>query len=272
MRLVSVVVSCHNSDPIYLNQSIESVLLQTYKNIQVIVVDDGSDVPVIEIVKKHFLDKIKIYRKKRSGLGDSLNYGISKSAGEYIARIDDDDLMLKDRIERQVAFLEKNTGVVCVGSHIQMIVKNKSIKYKRFPLNHDEIVSDLIALQFSLAHTSVMFRKNAFKQIGGYRVSGGGQDLDLFLQLGRLGAMANIDEYLTSYRLSLSGLSVKSVQDKWDAYIYALDSILNDGRYCVFRDRIVETISVLRNRRKRGYNPIYKRMILVLYVLILGKK
>ena len=87
MSKVSVVVASRNPNPAMLKEAIDSVLRQTYKDFELIIVDDGSDSPVEPIVRSISDDsRIKVFGIKHSGLGAALNHGISKAEGEYIAR------------------------------------------------------------------------------------------------------------------------------------------------------------------------------------------
>ena len=110
-------MASRNPNPVMLKEALGSVLSQTYKDFELIIVDDGSDSPVELVVRSITEDsRIKVFGIKHSGLGAALNHGISKAEGEYIARLDDDDMMLPSRLEKQVAFLEEHTDVSCAGT------------------------------------------------------------------------------------------------------------------------------------------------------------
>ena len=114
---VSVVMAGRNSNPALLKEAIDSILNQTFQDFEFVFVDDGSDKPMEPVVRSLSFDhRIAVYRIGHSGLGAALNHGIAHSEGEYIARIDDDDLMLPSRLEKQVRFLDIHPEVSCVGS------------------------------------------------------------------------------------------------------------------------------------------------------------
>ena len=268
---VSVVTACRNSNMELLSKMINSVLNQTFSDFEFIIIDDGSDTPLEDMVKKITNDnRVKIYRIKPSGLGAALNYGIERSNAKYIARIDDDDIMVNSRIEKQKTYLDLNEHVVCVGTQIFFKHDNKFKRHKKFPLGNKEIVSDLIQLKFSIAHTSVMFRKSEFDKIGGYRIKGGGQDLDLFLQLSTCGELNNLEEYLTYYTLSLNGLSVSNPQ-KYDAYLFALNQIYGNAIFLEYKkliEKSIEIVTKLKSSKKMKIN--LKRILLIIYTKLFG--
>lgn len=102
---VTVLMSEYNTKEEELRQSIESILNQTYKNFEFIIIDDFSEEKSMQIVKSYDDDRIKIYRNdKNIGLAESLNKGIKLSNTDFIIRMDTDDIALEDRIEKQVKF------------------------------------------------------------------------------------------------------------------------------------------------------------------------
>lgn len=102
--LISVIVPIYNVEK-YLNRCIDSILNQTYKNLEVILVDDGSTDNSINIIKSYNDDRIKIYSKKNGGLSDARNYGLDKANGNYVSFIDSDDFIELDMFEKMVQHL-----------------------------------------------------------------------------------------------------------------------------------------------------------------------
>ena len=272
MLKVSVVMASRNPNPTMLKEAIDSVLGQTFKDFELIIVDDGSNSSIEPIVRSISEDtRIKVYGIKHSGLGAALNHGISEAEGEYIARLDDDDMMLPTRLEKQLAFLDEHTDVSCAGTWFYDKVGNKYYPHRKYPVENEEIAKGLLARHFLLAHTSVMFRKSAWQKIGGYRVAGGGQDLDLFLQLGTVGNLANIDEYLTCYRMSATGLATVNPK-KYEAYLFALEDVVKRRLYPQYIDIAKASIEGLKEEQKKKPKMKYYRMLMVWRVKLLGKK
>ena len=108
--LVSVVMATYNEPPEIIGQAIESVLNQTYTNLELIIVDDSTDKETISAIAGYLSDSRVVYEHPEEKLGfvPALNRGLSLSKGEYIARMDGDDICFKDRLEKQITFLENN--------------------------------------------------------------------------------------------------------------------------------------------------------------------
>lgn len=124
-HLVSVIITTFNRED-FLEKAIASVVNQTYKNIEIIVVDDGSKINYAEKICGKF-NKCKYYYKNNGGLSSARNYGIQKAKGEYIAFLDDDDLFLKHKIEVQVAILIQKKDIYCVHSSASIIDGNDNL-------------------------------------------------------------------------------------------------------------------------------------------------
>jgi len=123
--IVSVVMSCYNASGT-LDKAIKSILDQTYENFELVVVEDGSTDDTLERLQVIASDHARInliINDENLGLAASLNKGISASSGKYIARMDADDVAYKERLERQVSFLEKNKDVDILGTGIMQVDK-----------------------------------------------------------------------------------------------------------------------------------------------------
>lgn len=273
--LVSVIMASHNPNISMLEDAVNSVLQQIYRDFEFIIVDDGSDNNIEEIVRSISNDtRIAVYRINNSGLGAALNYGIGKSSGKYIARLDDDDMMLPERLQKQVEYMEAHPDVSCVGTWHYDKYRNKCYPHRKFPTDHEGIVFHLLQSRFSLAHTTLMFRRNAFEKIGGYRIPGGGQDLDLELQLGTVGRLANLPVYLTVYTMSASGLGTVN-PNKYAAYLFALRDVEKRNLYPQYADLVHMTIAKLQRIDKSRHKSLrenLKRRLLIMRVQLFGKK
>lgn len=269
---VSVLMSCKNSDPILLKCTINAVLSQTYQDFEFIIVDDGSDNPMEAVVRAISSDsRIKILRLAPSGLGAALSFGIMQCGGDYIARIDDDDLMTSDRLEKQVAFLDNHQDVCCVGSHRFSMVNNRYVKHKKFPLEHEQILRSLLSLKWSMAHSALMYRKDSVIKAGCYRIKGTGEDLDLLLQLSLVGKLANLDDYLLFYRLRMGSLSVSHSQ--LPGHLFALKEYKKSKECSKNAEFVDKSIEAIENKMKDKDNKyIWKRWLAFVLIFIFGKK
>lgn len=122
LPLIYVVMSCYNREK-YVVEAIESILNQTYTNFEFIIIDDCSTDNTFEIVKEYAKKDNRILALKNDKnycYVHSLNKGIEIAKGKYIARMDDDDISLPERFEKQVEFLEKNEDIIALGTFIEI--------------------------------------------------------------------------------------------------------------------------------------------------------
>jgi len=214
-NLISVVIPVYNAEK-YLVASIDSVLSQSYKNFELIIVDDCSYDQTYLIAQKYQNNdsRVKLFRnKKHLGIGATLNYAISKTKGQYIARMDADDVMDNKRLEKQVNFLEKNNNVVCLGSYMKEIDEDGKIIGKRIiPLTHKKIYEKMF-YAMGIQSPTLMINKNLVpKNFSWCKTDGILDDLDLLFKLINFGKFANLDEYLMFYRIHENNLSLKNIK------------------------------------------------------------
>lgn len=201
--LVSVVLPCYNAE-LYVESCINSVLNQTYRNFELIIIDDGSTDETIKIINNFNDNRIKLYRNEANyGITTSLNKALALSKGKYIARIDADDMMHPERISKQVQFLEapENSQIMLVGSHHYVINKEGIlVSFKQYPISDHEIRS-VYAFQNPFSHPTTMMRTDIVKPIGYSDQYPHVEDYHLWGQILRQFKVANIPEYLTYYRV-----------------------------------------------------------------------
>lgn len=211
--LISVIMSAYNAEK-YIQEAVESILQQTYKNIELIIFDDCSQDKTAEIL--FFLAqkdaRIKIITRNENhglkGFIKNLNDGIEIANGKYIARMDADDYSMPDRFEKQVHFLESHPEISMIGAQINLIdEKNEFIKEKKGALTHEEIVKR-IPLQIQLFHPVIMFRNHEnikYREKFLYC-----EDYDLYLNLITQGKkLANLKDTLLKYRVLNQSISRK---------------------------------------------------------------
>jgi glycosyltransferase involved in cell wall biosynthesis len=211
--LVSVVMPAYNSEKT-IGRAIESILNQTYTNFEFIIVDDGSTDRTLEIIKCYAKrDKriIVLNNEKNMKIVYSLNKGIEKARGEYIARMDSDDFSFPNRFEKQIKFLGKNPDVGVVGSNI-LLSKNGKIFVERKYSPKDAVLRKKIFFQSPFAHPSTMILKSALEN---YKYNERWiyiEDQDLWFKIGRKWKFANISEPLLKYNLNESGSSSQKIK------------------------------------------------------------
>ena len=205
--LVSVVCPTYNEKDFF-EQALESLLNQTYQNIEIVIVDSSINNEVKKVIKK-YENKIHYYWKEKSGIADALNYGIGQAKGEFIARMDADDISAKERIEKQVTFLLAHEAVMLLGTQGFIInAEGEVIGQSDVPIENDSIKADLI-FKNSFLHPSVMFRRQIFDE--GIRYDGDfiAEDYDLWTRTALKYNMANLPERLIYYRVHGENASQK---------------------------------------------------------------
>ena len=197
---ISVVMSVYNGEK-YLSEAIDSILNQTFKDFEFIIINDGSTDRSLEIIQSYNDDRIVLINQKNVGLAKSLNNGIAISKSDFIARMDADDIAYPERIQKQHKFLSSNPEYIIVGSNAKIIDKDGYFVYNsNLSTTDEEMKQKLPSTPF--IHPSVMFRKDIFykaKQYPEYMLKA--QDLILFNRMAKLGKFANISENLMQYRV-----------------------------------------------------------------------
>lgn len=204
MNLVSVVLAVYKDDGFF-DLAIDSIINQTYSNLEIIIVANNCNDELWEKILFYSRkdSRVRPYRLDIGGLAFALNYGIEKSKGSYIARMDADDISLDKRIEKQIKFLLENRDISVVGTQIQYInIHGDNVIRGRthVPLNHMNI-QKFMKTRCPFWHPTVMFRKNDIIKLGGYKYGFYGEDYDLWIR-GYLAGLkfANLDEVLLKYR------------------------------------------------------------------------
>lgn len=201
--LVSIVIATYNRAK-YIKKAVESVLSQTYQNIEIIIVDDGSTDKTPEIISEFSKKDPRIViltNKTNLGFVRTLNKGIQRAQGKYIARLDDDDFWCDSKkLEKQVEFLEIHPDYALVGGGmIKIDEKNREIARYLFP-EKDEDIRKSILVENLFVHSTVLFRKYIWEKIGGYdKEFDGLEDKDLWLKIGRLKKFYNFQEFFVCY-------------------------------------------------------------------------
>lgn len=201
--VVSVIIPVHGDAP-HLSSTIESIRMQSLIEFESVIILDRASKEIEAYARNLTLesDKFKVVISKNPGISHALNTGIRESSGEFIARIDADDVMHKDRLMLQKNFLEKNHAVVCVGSQVTKInVHGTRIGRSGYPVTNKQITSTLL-FRNCIAHPSVMYRRSSVLHVSGYRPDFDGvEDYDLWLRLSMIGQIRNMQLALTSYRV-----------------------------------------------------------------------
>lgn len=203
--LVSVVMPVYNGEK-YLAEAIKSILNQTYKNFEFIIVDDGSTDRSAEIIQKYAKkDKRVMYLKNPKNLRicKTLNRGIKAAKGKYIARMDADDWSYPYRLDKQVRFMEENQDVVVSGGTMDVCdMSLNKLNERQYNLTDRDIRNKLFFWS-PFCHGTTIYRKKEFLKSGGYDPHfDKAQDYDLWFRLGKLGKFANLSAPLYKMRVN----------------------------------------------------------------------
>lgn len=212
MPVVSIILPTYKN-PKYLTRSVDSVLAQSFSDWELIIIDDGltqeAKLSVLNFTKN---DQRIVIVSNSSNLGiqKSLNKGLLASRGKYIARLDDDDWWIdNDKLKKQVDFLEANPDYVLVGTDA-IICDENLVDMQAYSMpKHDLEIRNRILFKNCFLHSTVLISKKAIDKIGGYLESKrvrNVEDYDLWLRLGLIGKMANLD--IKSAKLIISSNSV----------------------------------------------------------------
>jgi glycosyltransferase involved in cell wall biosynthesis len=209
--IVSIVVAFYNAER-YLREAIESIVAQTFSDFEFVIVDDGSRDGSLAILRAYEArdQRFKIISRPNKGLTVSLNEALGVCRGEFIARMDADDVAAPERFAKQIAFLRSHPDVVVVGGSVELIDPyGVHIGIVNYPPDHEEIDKRLLTGEGGvLPHPATMLRTAAVRQVGNYREQyNNSEDLDLWLRLAEIGRVANLPEVVLKYRRDLGSVS-----------------------------------------------------------------
>jgi glycosyltransferase involved in cell wall biosynthesis len=198
---ISVLMAVYNGER-YLREAIESILGQTYGDYEFLIIDDASTDATSEVIRSYADARIRLIRNAVNlGLARSLNGGLEASRGEYIARMDCDDISMTDRFARQVTFLDRRAEVAICGTQVEFVGGDPRWR-ATYPTEPDEVAAWLLFM-CCLIHPSIMMRRSLL-QAHRLRYDPAfprTQDYDLFERCSRVCPLANLGEVLLKYRL-----------------------------------------------------------------------
>ena len=201
--MISVVMSVYDAEK-YLDEAIQSVLNQTYKNFEFIIINDGSTDKSLEIIEKYKQQdgRIVLISRENKGLVVSLNEGIASSKGRYIARMDADDISLPERFEEQVKFMEENLDIGICGSWVKIFGEGIKSSRWRLSCSNKRLKTELL-FSSCFAHPSVMLRKEVLikNNLLYDKNCLHAEDFDLWTKLSFVTNFANINQILIKYRV-----------------------------------------------------------------------
>lgn len=244
--LVSVIMPVYNAGD-FLVEAIKSILNQTYKNFELIIINDASNDNSWQIIskfKKQYPKKIKAVRLKRNlnkGGDVCANIAFTMARGEFVARMDADDIACSQRLEKQVNYLLTHPNIFMVGSQAWVINRQgEVIGEKKVPLGSESIYKNY-SIFHPMIHSSVMLRKDEIKRKNLYQIKySANNDLLTFFEFLKTKKFVNLTDKLIYYRVHGKNDSLTSIKTKY-----------------------LNTLKIrLRAVRKLGYKPSFKAIVL----------
>lgn len=218
--LVSVLLATHNGLS-FIREAIQSVLDQSYRNLELLIIDDASIENIEEIVQSFTDNRLKYYRlKNQHGLTKALNFGLKLARGKYIARIDDDDMWLdKDKLQNQIELMEEDSQLAVCGSRYIVIDESSQERFRMPVATSDDQIRKTVLQSNQFAHSAVCIRKEALDELGFYdeRLKFS-QDYELWLRLGTKYKLANLSDFAVAKRISYSGLTSRNQLKQFAAF------------------------------------------------------
>ncbi len=214
--LVSVVMSVFNGER-FLADAVESILDQSFRDFEFIVIDDGSTDHSGSILDSYQKGdpRVRVHHQENSGLIYSLNHGCGLARGKYIARMDADDIAVTDRLMWQADFMETHGEVAVLGGAVEFIDEaGRMLESMRYPVEDHEIKSALFH-HSAIAHPAVCIRKEALASVGGYRTAFvDAEDYDLWLRMAEGSQFANLEWVVIKYRVHSDQVSRRKLRQQ----------------------------------------------------------
>ena len=224
---LSVLLSTYNDEK-YIKECIESVLNQSFRDFEFIIIDDGSTDATYDIMASINDPRIKIFRKENTGIIDSVNFGISKCRGEYIARMDGDDVCHVDRFKCQLDFLTNNLDYsVCGSNTIYIDSEGKSLGKTKFPLSN-EAIKEYMLFGSPLSNPSTMIKREVLAEnlySFDFPIA---EDYEIWVRLRDKCKFYNIKRPLLYYRFHGYNISVEKRAISEESLIKVYDRYFSD--------------------------------------------
>jgi GT2 family glycosyltransferase len=210
--VVSVIIPVHNGGR-WVGEAMDSILGQTLSELELLMVDDGStDDSVAQIESRAAQDaRVRLFRQSHAGAAAALNLALASARTPLMARLDADDVAHTSRLERQVAFLAEHPEVGAVGAWAIDIDAKGRLRGRRQPETDPQVLRQLLLRRNPFIHSAVTARTDIVRRVGGYRRAFDiAEDYDLWLRVAEVSDLANVPEFLVSYRVHDLGSGARS--------------------------------------------------------------
>jgi glycosyltransferase involved in cell wall biosynthesis len=222
---LSVLMTVYNGMP-YLPEAVESILTQDFTDFEFIIVDDGSTDGTSTYLKQLSDSRVLILSQENGGTAAASNFGLSRCRGEYIARMDADDITLPARFGKQVRFLDENPAIGILGTQLACMGECRTGKSLNLPCSNQTIRQSLLKGKHALCHPTLMMRTQLLRDIGGYWKLRLIDDWDMMLRMTEITQAHNLNELLHHYRVHRGSLNGSRMKEMRFAYDYSIDAAI----------------------------------------------
>ena len=247
--VVSIIIPTYNR-VLLLDRAVQSILAQSFPSWELIIINDASTdgtVAFLDDLAKKDGRILPIHNKKNNypDISRNLNEGLAIARGKYIARLDDDDYWSDDdKLKKQVDFLDLHTDHVIVGGGTIVVDNDDKEQFRYFKLEKDEDIRKRALFANPFTHSTVMFRRDVARAVGGYGDFKNAEDWELWLKMGVKGKFYNFQEYFVRYLMNAKSKTVifkrsqsreifsilRAHRKEYPNFFFA--RLLNIGQYC----------------------------------------
>lgn len=263
--LVSVIMATYNEPAKYIKEAIESILNQTFSNFEFIIVDDSTNLDTIETIDSYTHDSrvIIIRKKSRMGFARALNEGLKIAKGQYIARMDADDISFTNRFKIQLDYLSLHSEIDVLGGNIQIINESGTVvSQRKYPNNKFKLCLSTI-FRSPVAHPTVMFRRSIIdNQLYYDEFFSKAEDLEFWFRLRNNGfIIANLSSNLLYFRISGDLAIKRSVEHfsynykaryknfSWKHFYVDIPSIIVTKLYLLIPEKFISLYYSIENKK-----------------------
>ncbi|MBC7949412.1 MAG: glycosyltransferase [Chitinophagaceae bacterium] len=243
---VTILMPAYNAGA-YISEAISSVLLQDYQDYELLVVNNGSTDDTVEEILSFHDPRIRLINENRNGIAYALNTGLGAAKGELIARFDADDICTPDRLSRQVDFFDSNPGYILCGSDAEYISETGEhlFNFQCIGHSHEEIMERLYEY-CPFIHSSVMYKKSAVIEAGGYSIDAHNfEDYLLWVRMMGAGKYFNLSRRLLKVRFNPASVTI---DEKWRGPRFRQLKKNIIGKGFVTPDEGDELLSIIRDQ------------------------
>lgn len=217
--LVSIIMPAFNAEK-YLKESVDSILNQTYKNWELLIINDGSSDNTEKLISEYVAQDSRIFgleNEGNKGLVFTRNKGLQAAKGKYVANLDSDDIAYPNRLNLQINYLEENPNVVLLGSSCELIdEKGNHLGFEKREIGQNQIKSVLVFSNYFI-NSTVVIRREKLENLSYADNYAPAEDYQLVTQLKDSGELVNLEEVLVKYRLHGNNISTINKKEQDDA-------------------------------------------------------